>query len=125
MSVCSREPLDKIIATVDPLILLLLHIAVRARDSIDEAIEVRVAKVRDAVSGRVDFALVRARRLDHTMNGRLDRVVAPPCQKITGVNHHSVFDRRGVHEGSCRALHLEAASGVLEEQGDAAVVAVL
>jgi hypothetical protein len=59
------------------------------------------------------------------MNSRLDCVVAPPCQQVTCVDHDGVFDWRGVDEGPRWALHLEATAGVLEEQGDAAIVAVL
>ena len=98
----------------DTLILLPLHIvSVGPGDGINEALEVRIAEVSDAVSCRVD--LCRRRRLDDTMLRALNSVVRPSREQVAGVDHDGVFDRRRIDEVPVRREDLKAASLVLEE----------
>lgn len=71
------------------------------------------------------IALRLRRRFDNPVNGALDGVVAPSRQQIAGIDDTSPLDRRGVHELAVRALDLQPAGRVLEEQRDGAVVGVL
>lgn len=61
---------------------------------------------RDAVSCRVDRA-VGSRRLHDPVDSALDRVVAPPGEKIAGVDDTGVLDRDSVNEGTRRTLDLK------------------
>ena len=66
--------------------------------------------LRDAVSSRVHRA-VAGRGLDDAVDCALDRVVAPPGEKIARVDHASVFNRGRVDEGTRRTLNLQSTSG--------------
>lgn len=91
-SIRRRQSLHEIISTVYSLVLLLLGLVKCSRDRINEPVEVGVAEVRHAVSGWVEIRIFFDRWFDHTMLGTLDRVVAPPCEKIACVDHNRVCD---------------------------------
>jgi len=76
---------------------------------------------RDTVPRRILDALL-ARRLDDAVDGALDGVVAPAGEQIASIDDHGALDGSGVDELACRALDLEPAAAVLEEQGDGPVV---
>ena len=92
------ESLHQIVAAVDPGILLVGVGGVRARDSLDVALEIGIAEIaarvilaqfnpangcfsrfhsRDAVSRGVHVH-VAVWRLNHAVNGALDGIIAPP-----------------------------------------------
>lgn len=59
------------------------------------------------------------------MDGALDGVVAPAGEQVSRVDDDGALDGRCVDEDACWALDLEAASVVLEEESDGAVVLLL
>lgn len=74
-SICHRKTLDEVIATVDAIVLLRLGLVVSARDGIDEAIEVRIAEVCNAVSCWVLASVGCDWGFDDSVLGTLDDIV--------------------------------------------------
>lgn len=77
--------------------------------------------LRNAVSWRMRLAFF-VRRLHDSVDRALDGVVAPSGQQIACVHDNGALYRRGVDELPRWALDLQAASVILEQQRDGAVV---
>jgi hypothetical protein len=77
--------------------------------------------LRDAITRRIRLALLM-RRFHDTVDGTLDGVVAPPRQQVACIDNDGAFDRRRVYKLSRRALNLQSAPVVLEQERDGAVV---
>ena len=56
------------------------------------------------------------------MGCTLDDIVGPPGQHVGGIDNDSIGNRRRVDEGPVRTLDLQATKGILEKQGDSAVI---
>lgn len=116
----------------DTLILDVLCVLIRARNSLNIPIEVRITEIRHrvargihVVSTTVSLATAgQSRGLNDAMPRADDEIVAPPRQQIPGVDDDGARDRGGAHPRAARALDLEPAHVVLEQERDAAVVAV-
>lgn len=113
--ICCSESLDEIIATIYALILLLFFGCVCSRQHFDKVLEIGVAKVaafvfsisykahlhrfysRNAISRRIRLVFF-SWGFNYTMNGALNRVVAPSCQQISGIDDDGILDRSCVDE---------------------------
>ena len=80
-------------------------------------VQVRIAKVRNAIPTRMPVLLSGLRRLDNAVLGALDGVVGPARQQVRGVDDNGVFDGRRVDEVAVWREDLKAAGHVLEEEG--------
>lgn len=96
--VCRRKSLDEVLSTVDTIILFRFagRFAIGAWNGIYEAVEIRIAKVCNAVSSRMSFGLGRDWRFDNTVLCALDGVVGPSRKQVSCIDHDRVLYGRGV-----------------------------
>ena len=118
----SCQPLNQIFAGIDAFVLLLSLSSISTRQCLNVSCVVRIAKItinvsiricfergkfdsRNTVSRWIGLALLTG-RLDNSMDGALDGVVAPPSKQIACVDNHGTFYGRGIDKLPRRALDL-------------------